>query len=78
MKRSSFSSRSTEGEGCFEKVLEGPPREARRSWEECHPKLKAHEQIEDACLYGLCRGRAGEGFPTRRWRENHDREVKKV
>jgi hypothetical protein len=36
----------------FAKLLEAAPAKRGDLWSELHPELTAHEEIEDACLYG--------------------------
>ncbi|HEY7255016.1 MAG TPA: hemerythrin domain-containing protein [Methylomirabilota bacterium] len=36
----------------FAKLLEAPPAQRGALWKELQPELKAHEAIEEACLYG--------------------------
>ena len=36
----------------FAKLLEAPPTERGRLWKALQPELKAHEELEEACLYG--------------------------
>ncbi len=63
----------------FEKVLKARPEKRGDLWEELSPELKAHEQIEDACLYGpLSEAAQGKDSLLAGWREKHDTEVKKV
>src|SRR5215467_11170412 len=38
--------------GAFAGLLEADPDKREELWEELQPELKAHEEIEEACLYG--------------------------
>lgn len=63
----------------FEKVLKARPEKRGDLWEELTPELKAHEQIEDACLYEpLAEEAQGKDSLLAGWRQKHDAEVKKV
>ena len=43
------------------------------------PELEAHEQIEDACLYGaLARGEGKRDAKLAAWRGKHQKEVERV
>jgi hypothetical protein len=43
----------------LKKVLKASPESRGALWTELEPELKAHEQIEDACLYGPLAREAG-------------------
>lgn len=63
----------------FGQVLQAAPAERRALWEELKPELKAHEQMEDQCVYGPVSQDAGRANPTlANWKQRHDSDVKKV
>jgi hemerythrin-like domain-containing protein len=63
----------------FEKVLKARPERRGDLWEDLSSELKAHEQIEDACLYEpLSEDAQGKDPLLAGWRQKHDHEVKKV
>jgi hemerythrin superfamily protein len=63
----------------FEKVLRASPEERGDLWDELAPELKAHEQMEDACLYKpLSQDAKGQDQVLTGWRQEHQGEVKKV
>jgi hemerythrin-like domain-containing protein len=64
----------------FEKVLRASPEERGDLWDELAPELKAHEQMEDACLYKPLsqNGKGQDQEVLTGWRQEHQGEVKKV
>jgi iron-sulfur cluster repair protein YtfE (RIC family) len=63
----------------FGKVLQAAPGERRALWEELKPELKAHEQMEDQCVYGPVSEDAGRtNSVLANWKQRHDSDVKKV
>ena len=63
----------------FDKVLQASPETRGDLWEKLSPELKAHEQIEDACLYEpLSREAGGKDPKLAEWREEHQEEVDEV
>ena len=63
----------------FEKVLKAKPETRGQLWTALEPELKAHEQIEDTCLYQPISREAGKTDSTLAdWRKKHQDEVKKV
>jgi len=63
----------------FGKVLKAAPGQRGARWKELQPELKAHEEIEEACLYGPL---GEEGPPDSKlsdWvSDRHEEEVEKV
>ena len=63
----------------LKKVLKASPGMRGDLWTELMPELKAHEQIEDACLYGpLAQGEAKGDATLAAWRPKHTKEVARV
>jgi len=63
----------------LKKVLKASPESRGALWTELEPELKAHEQIEDACLYGPLAREAGRtDAKLGRWRAKHQKEVGRV
>ena len=63
----------------LKKVLKASPATRGDLWSELTPELKAHEQIEDACLYGpLAQGEAKGDATLAAWRGKHQKEVARV
>ena len=61
------------------KVLKASPDTRGDLWNELQPELEAHEQIEDACLYGpLARGAGKADAKLAAWRAKHQKEVERV
>lgn len=61
------------------KVLEASPEKRGELWKHLTPELKAHEQMEDACLYQpLSRDAATKDSRLAGWRHQHQAEVEKV
>lgn len=63
----------------FGKLLEAPPAKRGALWKELQPELKAHEAIEEACLYGPLE-EDGPSDPTlAEWvADGHEEEVQEV
>lgn len=63
----------------LKKVLKASPETRGDLWTELEPELEAHEQIEDACLYGpLARGEGKRDAKLAAWRGKHQKEVERV
>ena len=63
----------------LKKVLKASPDTRGDLWNELQPELEAHEQIEDACLYGpLARGAGKVDAKLAAWRAKHQKEVQRV
>ncbi|HWP73153.1 MAG TPA: hemerythrin domain-containing protein [Methylomirabilota bacterium] len=63
----------------LKKVLKASPDTRGDLWNELQPELEAHEQIEDACLYGpLARGAGKVDAKLAAWRAKHQKEVERV
>src|SRR5258705_13345360 len=63
----------------LKKVLKASPESRGALWTELEPELKAHEQIEDACLYGPLAREAGRtDAKLGRWRAKHQKEGGRV
>ena len=63
----------------FEKVLRASPETRGELWQKLSPELAAHEQMEDACLYGpLSREAGGKDPKLAGWRKKHQAEVDEV
>jgi iron-sulfur cluster repair protein YtfE (RIC family) len=63
----------------FEGVVEASPAARGKLWAKLSPELEAHEQMEDACLYGpLSREAAGKDPKLAEWRQKHQAEVDEV
>ena len=63
----------------LKKVLKASPDTRGDLWSELQPELEAHEQIEDACLYGpLARGTGKADAKLTAWRAKHQKEVARV
>jgi hemerythrin-like domain-containing protein len=63
----------------LKKVLKASPESRGALWTELEPELKAHEQIEDACLYGPLAREAGRtDAKLGRCRAKHQKEVGRV
>jgi hemerythrin HHE cation binding domain-containing protein len=63
----------------IKKVLKASPEERGDLWTDLEPELEAHEQIEDACLYGpLARGEGKADAKLAAWRGKHQKEVERV
>jgi iron-sulfur cluster repair protein YtfE (RIC family) len=63
----------------LKKVLKASPDTRGDLWNELQPELEAHEQIEDACLYGpLARGVGKADAKLAAWRAKHRKEVERV
>ena len=61
------------------KVLKASPESRGAFWIELEPELKAHEQIEDACLYGpLAREEGRADAKLAGWRAKHQKKVGRV
>src|SRR5260370_37928614 len=59
----------------LKKVLKASPESRGALWTELEPELKAHEQIEDACLYGPLAREAGRtGATLAGWEAKHENE----
>ena len=63
----------------LKKVLKASPDTRGDLWSELQPELEAHEQIEDACLYGPLASGAGKAdAKLAAWRAKHQKEVERV
>ena len=63
----------------FENVLNAAPASRGQLWTKLQPELEAHEQIEDACLYGPLAREAGRtDAKLAGWRAKHQKEVGRV
>src|SRR5258708_11482756 len=63
----------------LKKVLKASPESRGALWTELEPELKAHEQIEDACLYGRLEREVGRtDAKLAGWRAKHQKEVGRV
>jgi len=59
----------------FGQIFQAPPQGRGRLWNELEPELKAHEQIENACLYEPL---SREASKLAGWRRQHQDEVHEV
>jgi hypothetical protein len=65
--------------GALRKILKASPETRGDLWSELAPELRAHEQIEDACVYGpLAQGEAKGDATLAAWRGKHRKEVERV
>ena len=65
--------------GALRKILKASPETRGDLWSELAPELRAHEQIEDACVYGPRAPGAAKGDATlAAWRGKHRKEVERV
>jgi iron-sulfur cluster repair protein YtfE (RIC family) len=63
----------------FGKLLAAPPARRGELWEEIQPELKAHEEMEDACLYGpLAEERPSDAKLSEWVSDRHEEEVAEV
>lgn len=63
----------------LKKVVKASPESRGGLWTELEPELKAHEQIEDACLYEPLAREAGKtDSKLAGWRAKHEKEVGRV
>jgi iron-sulfur cluster repair protein YtfE (RIC family) len=63
----------------FAKLLEAAPARRGGLWNELHPELKAHEEIEEACLYGPLEEDGPSDAKLAEWvLDRHGEEVQKV
>jgi iron-sulfur cluster repair protein YtfE (RIC family) len=63
----------------FGKLLEAAPAKRDALWNELKPELKAHEEIEDACLYGPLLDEGPSDAKLLEWvSDKHSDEVEKV
>ena len=63
----------------FAKVLEATPAKRGDLWSELSPELKAHEEIEEACLYGPLLDEGPTDTKLQEWvSDRHSDEVEKV
>ena len=63
----------------LKKVLKASPESRGALWTELEPELKAHEQIEDACLYGRLEREVGRtDAKLAGWWAKHQKEVGRV
>jgi iron-sulfur cluster repair protein YtfE (RIC family) len=63
----------------FGKLLEAAPAKRDALWNELKPELKAHEEIEDACLYGPLLDEGPSDNKLLEWvSDKHSDEVEKV
>jgi len=65
--------------GAFAGLLEADPDKREELWEELQPELKAHEEIEEACLYGpLSEERLSDSSLSEWVTDEHQEEVDEV
>ena len=63
----------------FGKLLEAPPAERGRLWRALQPELKAHEELEEACLYGPLESDEVADAKLSAWvSDRHEGEVREV
>src|SRR5262245_49323751 len=63
----------------FGKLLEAPPAQRGALWKELRPELKAHEAIEEACLYGPLEEETPSDAKLSEWvSDRHQEEVGQV
>ena len=63
----------------FGKLLEAPPAERGRLWQALQPELKAHEELEEACLYGPLESDGVGDDTLSAWvSDGHDEQVHEV
>jgi hemerythrin-like domain-containing protein len=63
----------------FGKLLEAPPAERGRLWKALQPELKAHEELEEACLYGPIESDGvGDGKLSSWVSARHEEQVREV
>jgi hemerythrin-like domain-containing protein len=63
----------------FGKLLAAAPAKRGGLWEELQPELKAHEEIEDACLYGPLAAERPSDPKLSEWvSDKHEEEVAEV
>jgi hemerythrin-like domain-containing protein len=63
----------------FGKLLEAPPAQRGALWKELQPELKAHEAIEEACLYGPLEEEGPSDAKLSEWvSDRHEEEVSEV
>jgi iron-sulfur cluster repair protein YtfE (RIC family) len=69
----------TKAKAAFSKLLEAAPAKRDAMWNELKPELKAHEEIEDACLYGPLLDEGPADAKILDWvSDKHSDEVEKV
>jgi len=69
----------TKAKAAFAKLLEAAPAKRDAIWNELKPELKAHEEIEDACLYGPLLDEGPSDAKLLEWVSGkHSDEVEKV
>ena len=63
----------------FAELLEAPPAQRGALWKELQPELKAHEAIEEACLYGPIAEEQPSDTRLSEWvSDRHEEEVSEV
>jgi hemerythrin-like domain-containing protein len=61
------------------KLLEAPPAERGRRWKALRPELKAHEALEEACLYGPVESEGVADAKLSGWvSDRHEEQVREV
>ena len=69
----------TKAKAAFATLLEAPPARRGAIWNELAPELKAHEEIEEACLYGPLLDEGPTDPKLVEWvSDKHSDEVEKV
>jgi len=69
----------TKAKAAFAKLLEAAPAKRDAMWNELMPELKAHEEIEEACLYGPLLDEGPSDAKLLDWvSDKHSDEVQKV
>src|SRR5262249_51980267 len=63
----------------FGKLLDAAPAQRGRMWEELQPELKAHEEMEDVCLYSPLAEEGPSDSTLAEWvSDGHEEEVSEV
>ncbi|MGD9765282.1 MAG: hemerythrin domain-containing protein [Candidatus Binatia bacterium] len=63
----------------FSKLMEAPPAQRAVLWKELQPELKAHEEVEEACLYDPIEKEGPSDAKLSEWTSTrHEEEVHKV
>jgi len=63
----------------FDKLIAAAPADRGRLWKALQPELKAHEEIEEACLYGLIEEEGVDDEKLNEWVSDlHEEQVGEV